>query len=197
MKTKQATGPGSSGEAIARRFQLQIILLVMLLLLLSPALGQRVAPTEYQVKAAYLFNFAKFVRWRNTTNARSEFPICVLGRDPFGPDLDNTMSGELIDGKRVIAARIEAPKAATQCKIVFISASEEPHLSRMLAELPKQGVLTVSDISGFVDRGGMIQFQAQENRIRFEINLAAAERAGLALSSDLLKVATKVRRAGN
>jgi hypothetical protein len=120
----------------------------------------------------------------------------VIGRDPFGAVLDSTLAGETIDGKSMAVKRIRAAKDAVGCRILFVSASEEPQLSQILEVIGRSGVLTVSDLPGFTARGGMIQFVSQENRVRFEVNLTAAEQANLKLSSELLKVATAVRKTG-
>ncbi|MGZ4827438.1 MAG: YfiR family protein [Terriglobales bacterium] len=150
--------------------------------------------TEYQVKAAYLFNFAKFVTWPTAAERTDpSFTVCVLGRDPFGSALETTVSGEKIRGKPVVLKRVATAKEASGCRIIFISSSEEPKLKRVLSEMDP-GTLTVSDMPHFVDNGGMIQFVPEGKRVRFEVNLTAAEKSGLALSSELLKVATNVRR---
>jgi hypothetical protein len=150
--------------------------------------------TEYQVKAAYLFNFAKFVTWPTAAERTDpSFTVCVLGRDPFGSALQTTVSGEKIRGKPVVLKRVATAKEASGCRILFISSSEEPKLKRVLSEMDP-GTLTVSDMPHFVDNGGMIQFVPEGKRVRFEVNLTAAEKSGLALSSELLKVATNVRR---
>ena len=149
-------------------------------------------PSEYQVKAAYLYNFGKFVNWPADAGATSEFDVCVLGTDPFGPLLDATVSDSTINGKRVIARRIVRAQDAASCRVVFIAASESQRLSSDLAILSKLHVLTVSDNSHFLDRGGMIQFVFEGDRVRFAVNLTAAQEAGLTLSSELLKVATRV-----
>jgi hypothetical protein len=156
--------------------------------------GLRAQPpaTEYQVKAAYLLNFGKFVTWPVNPPSQ-DFPICVFGADPFGSLLDATVRGEKIDGKPVVAQRIKAGENAAACKVLFIGRSEESQRKRLLAGLKKSGVLTVSDIPGFLDHGGMIQFVTTGSRVRFEVNLNAAQEGGIALSSELLKVATAVR----
>jgi hypothetical protein len=122
------------------------------------------------------------------------FSICVLGEDPFGPALHATIAGETIDGKNVLARRVSGPEQAVNCRILFISSSEDRKLKEILAALDKASVLTVSDMPQFARRGGMVQFILEENRVRFEVNLAPAEHAGLSLSSQLLKLATSVRR---
>jgi hypothetical protein len=159
--------------------------------------AQRSNPSEYEVKAAYLYDFGKFVTWPAKVAAADDFPICVLGQDPFGPTFDATIAGETINGKKVVVNRITRPQDALSCRILFISASEESQLKEILATLDKTSVLTVSEISQFTRRGGMIQFVIDANRVRFEVNVTTAERSGLALSSQLLKVAINVRRTGD
>jgi hypothetical protein len=157
--------------------------------------AQRLNPTEYEVKAAYLYNFGKFVEWPAKDMAAGDsFSICVLGQDPFGATLDSTITGESINSKKVMAKRIARPQDAVNCRILFIGSSEENRLKEILTTLDKTSVLTVSDLPQFARHGGMIQFVMEANRVRFEVNLTMAERAGLALSSELLKVASNVRR---
>ena len=159
------------------------------------AAGQPGSATEYQVKATYLFDFARFVEWpANNAAAHSDaFAICVLGEDPFGTALDSVISGEAIDGKRVVSKRISSPQEALGCRILFISSSEDSRLKETLAVLEKASVLTVSDLPNFSQRGGMIQFVLDQRKVRFEVNVGKATEAGLTLSSDLLKVAVAVR----
>jgi YfiR/HmsC-like len=156
--------------------------------------AQRSSPSEYEVKAAYLYDFGKFVAWPAKAASGDEFSICVLGEDPFGATFDATIAGEAINGKKVVVNRIAKPLEAMSCRILFISASQESQLKEILATLDNKSVLTVSDISQFTRRGGMIQFVIDANRVRFEVNVTTAERAGLTLSSQLLKVAINVRR---
>ena len=157
--------------------------------------AQQANPTEYEVKAAYLYNFGKFVEWPAKVTAASDFfSICVLGEDPFGSTFDATIAGESINGKKVVVRRITKPQDAVSCRILFISSSEEGRLQEILAMLGNTSVLTVSDLSQFTRRGGMIRFVMEANRVRFEVNLTTAEHAGLTLSSQLLKVAISVRR---
>jgi hypothetical protein len=157
--------------------------------------AQDAKPTEYQVKAAYLSNFGRFVEWPagNASDSDISFNICVLGRDPFGPALDAAFAGETVDHAKLEAKRITAPRDAANCRIVFISSSEDSQLKDILSTLDRMSILTVSDLPQFTKRGGMIQFVLNGNRVRFEINLATARHAGLNLSSELLKLATIVR----
>jgi YfiR/HmsC-like len=186
--------PGASPISGQRAFALALGTGLLALLLLPLTIdAQNPRPTEYQVKAAYLFNFGKFVKWPPSASA-SSFVICLLGSDPFQGILDKTVAGEQIDNKPVTVRRINSAADAAGCRIVFVSESEEGRMGSILAALNRSPVLTVSDASGFVDHEGMIQFVMDGDRVRFQVNLSAAQRAGLTMSSELLKVATEVKR---
>lgn len=161
--------------------------------------AQQTTPSEFQVKAAYLYNFGRFVAWpeQNSPDAGEAFEICVLGTDPFGPTLDTTLASGVIGGKSVMAKRIAKLQDIDSCRILFISSSEDRRLKEILSTLNKASVLTVSDIPRFSERGGMIGFVLEGNRVRFDVNLASAQNAKLTLSSELLRVATAVRKDGH
>jgi hypothetical protein len=159
-------------------------------------LAQQPKAEESEVKAAFLYNFGKFVKWPSGAEQPS-FTICVLGRDPFGAQLDTIVAGESVGAKPITVRRIAAVQEASSCRILFISASEQSHLNTILPAVAKNSVLTVSDLPQFVERGGMIQFVLDQGRVRFEVNLGSAESCGLSMSSELLKVATHVKRGGD
>ena len=194
---KAAAAQGFGGLARDRGVWLQCAIAALMYLLFagSIALGQQ-RPSAYQVEAAYLYNFSRFVEWpaKGSSLQNSPFTICVLGDDPFGHALDATLAGETIGNQKVTARRISNPQMSGDCQILFISSSEANRLNKIMEALNKNAVLTVSDIPQFSQRQGMIQFVMEENRIRFEVNLTATQRAGLTLSSELLKVATAVRK---
>jgi hypothetical protein len=156
--------------------------------------AQSPKPTDYDVKAAYLYNFGRFVEWPAKVTTAGPFNICVLGDDPFGRALDQTLARETIGNRSVAARRISRPEESIDCQILFISSSETHRLNKIIDTLDKSAVLTVSDIPQFAQHRGMIQFVPDGNRVRFEVNLNATQKAGLTLSSELLKVATAVRR---
>lgn len=171
-----------------------LVCLILLLPAVAPSPAQSRKPTERDVEAAYLFNFGKFVKWpAPAANRDPAFTICVLGEDPFGNTLDATVSGEKVEGKAVVVRRVASQKEVSGCRIVFVSSSEDTKVKLVLSGLDP-GVLTVSDMPNFAAQGGMIQFVTEGNRVRFAVNLTAAEKAGLTLSSELLKVATNVRK---
>ena len=156
------------------------------------ASGQTKA-TELQVKAAYLYNFGKFVRWTEAGGASdARFTICVLGKDPFDGALDSVVSGESIAGKPLAVKRVADRSSVTGCRVLYVSGSEARRFSSLLQELRRMPILTVSDAPDFLRQGGIIQFVTTNDRVRFEVNLPAAQDAGIQLSSELLKVAVKV-----
>jgi YfiR/HmsC-like len=172
------------------------------LVFLPELCAQAPKPTEYEVEAAYLSNFGRFVEWparagapEHASSEKDPFYVCVLGQDPFGPLLDAALKGEAIGGEALAARRIATAADASSCRIVFIGAAKESEVKGILAGLRNSSALTVGDSFDFTRQGGMIQFVLEGNRVRFEINLAAAQRAGLTLSSQLLKVAVAIRRA--
>ncbi len=156
--------------------------------------AQRAA--EYEVKAAYLVNFAKFVVWPAATRPRGDvFAICVVGADPFGRALDDVVRGTQVDGRVVVVRRLASAGVDDDCWILFVSGSEERRVGDVLRAVSGADVLTVSDMPQFVGRGGMIQLVTRDGRVRFEINLAPAEDVGLRVRSELLRVALAVRPA--
>jgi hypothetical protein len=150
---------------------------------------QDAAPTEYEVKAAFLYNFGRFVAWPPQPRPPSAFAICVLGKDPFGPVLDDLIKDKSIQGMKLVARRLERVEDAGACRILFISASEDAQLAHILAALRGRSVLTVGEAERFAHRGGMINFRLEGSKVRFDINPDAAEQAGLTISSQLLKLA--------
>ena len=186
-----------SGWLGRRLPQFMVPAIVSFFLCATALQAQQSSPTEYEVKAAYLYNFGKFVQWPSSALANgNSFPICVLGRDPFGATLDSTTLGESINTKKIVIKRIASAEEAPGCRILFISSSEESRLREILRALDSTSVLTVSELPHFTRDGGMVQFVMEANRVRFEVNLTVAENASLVLSSQLLKVATAVRRRG-
>jgi hypothetical protein len=149
-------------------------------------------PSEYDVKAAYLFNFGKFLRHTDNYVRTPTFEICILGRDPIGKTIDDIAANESIDNRSVRINRLPDVTAANPCAIVFISSYEQENIREDLAILAGMDVLTVSDVPDFLKRGGMIQFVMVENHVRFAVNLDALNRAHLVLSSELLRVASSI-----
>jgi hypothetical protein len=150
---------------------------------------------EYQVKAAFLLNFIKFIDWPASAFADPGSPvaICILGEDPFGHALDQVVEGETVNGRKVALQRIKRAPPAKSCQVLFIAKSEKDNPKTILSDLPP-GILTVGEGEGFMRAGGMIAFVIENRRVRFDINRAAAEKAALKLSSKLLSVARTVEK---
>lgn len=154
-------------------------------------------PSEYDVKAAYLFNFARFLRFAPGYEPRGSFDICILGRDPMGTAIDQIAAGESIANHPVHIVRVSDPTAAHSCTILFLSSSEAGSLREDMALLTGSEMLTVSDLPDFLDHGGMIQFVMDADHVRFEVNLDAINRTHLSLGSELLRVAASVKGSPN
>jgi hypothetical protein len=154
----------------------------------------RTAVGEYALKAAYLFNFTKFVEWpvQEPSRPAEVFTIGVIGRDPFGADIAAQLSTKTVQDKKLVFTQLSHSRQAADCQMVFISASETRGLGEILGSLQNSPVLTVSDMDAFVQRGGMVGFTREQNKVRFQINLAAADKAGLKISSQLLKLAKSI-----
>jgi len=170
-----------------------VALLGTMFLLCASASAQEAS--EYQVKAAFLYNFAKFVEWPANVGAGSDVPLVigVLGKDPFGREIDRAVEGKTVNGRRLMIKRFSSLEAYEYCHILFVSSSERNNLPQIIAAVRNSSVLTVSETDRFAHIGGIINFVTIENRIRFEINQAAAERAGLKISSKLLSLGRVVR----
>ncbi len=149
-------------------------------------------PGEYQIKAAYLLNFARYMEW-----PAARLPIgallrlCVLGRDPFGGALMG-LEGRQVNGHEMRLRQIEGVDQAGDCHLVFIADSEERRLGLLLRGLAGKGVLSVSDADGFAEAGGGIGLVVEDGRVRFDINHAALQRDGLRASSQLLRLGRNV-----
>ena len=148
-------------------------------------------PKEYQVKAAFLYNFAKFIQWPDSAFADAHTPICIgtIGHDPFGEALDG-IAAKTVQGRALEIRRFRSVQEITFCHIVFISPSERERLAPLLAILQERSMLTVSKIQHFAQVGGMVNFVVEGHKIGLEINPLSAEHAGLKISSKLLQLAT-------
>lgn len=146
---------------------------------------------EYQIKAVFLFNFAQFVEWPPAALAEPGAPLVVgvLGEDPFGSYLDDTVRGETVAGRPLLVRRYRRVEDVTACHILFIAASESGRCDTILAALRHRPILTVSDLAGFAGRGGMIELFTDKSKVRLRIDLTPARAASLAISSKLLRPA--------
>lgn len=166
----------------------------VVMLLLSSTRAQSPTAGEYQVKAAFLFNFAKFVEWppSSFSDASAPLRICVFGRDPFGQELRDMTNDRSINGRRLEVNHVVDLRDARSCHILFIASSGGTPVKQIIEGLHGASVLTVGDTKGFAEQGGMINFVLENDRVQFEVSRKAAEQAGLKISSKLLSVAKLV-----
>jgi hypothetical protein len=170
---------------------LQLVVLALLITVFATT----AQVNEYQVKAAFLFNLARFVEWPPLTAAasREPFGICILGKNPFGSTLDEAVQGKTIGG-RVIAVRlISGVQRADGCQILFVTSAEARRFKPVAYVLKGKGVLTVGEVPGFIGDGGIVNLSVDGGRLRFEINPGAAEEQQIRISSKLLSLAQIVR----
>jgi hypothetical protein len=152
------------------------------------------ADLESAVKAAFLFNFAKFVEWPPEAFPEPSVPLafCVYGEDPVGSSLEAVTRGETLYGRRLVVRRVRDLPQLRECHVVFFGAAEKRNLPEALSALREARVLTVGEGKDFLDKGGMIRLFLERNRMRFDINLDAAETCALKISSKLLRLAHAV-----
>lgn len=155
--------------------------------------GPQEAASEYDVKAAFLYNFTKFVEWPAAAfhDDRGAMRLCVLGDDPFGSSLGEIAEGD-VAGRRLTVWRFRAMKDPATCQILFVSRSETGRLPQILRSVRDAPVLTVGDTQGFLEQGGIVNFIREGSKVRFEISQESAERAGIKISSRLLRLAVRV-----
>lgn len=181
-----------------RRDLRRVLLLATALLALWPACALQPAsassnlPSQADVEAVYLFDFGKFVRWPAGANA-GPLQICIAAAPSFASELDKTVANETIDGRALQVRAVARPEDESDCAILFIDASQRERSDVLLRGVADKPTLTVSDLPEFLDRGGMIQFQIVQKRVRFSVNLDAVGRSRLTMSSELLKVAIEVK----
>ena len=149
--------------------------------------------SEYEVKAVYLYNFARFFEWPVSVfkDDAAELSVCIYGDDPFGTAIQR-ITGKLVRGRPLGVNHLRRGEALGDCQVVFVSESERFYVQQLLEQVREQPLLTVSDIPNFARNGGVIGLKQVGNKVRFEINTAAADAATLQTSSQLLKLATSV-----
>jgi hypothetical protein len=171
------------------------MLVVALLLTVSPGRGLAESPTslEYKVKGAFLLNFAKFTKWPAEEFAATNTPVTIgiVGEDPFGSSLDQLVAGETIGSRPIVVKRLKPADDLSRCQILFVPKSTP--VTDVLKHLGPS-VLTVGESDGFLDAGGVIRLLVDDKKVRFEVNLDAAQRAHLSISSQLLKLARNIKQ---
>lgn len=178
----------STGRRPSLRIAVQWLLFAFLVLFAPMRLHAQ--SKEYQIKAAFLYNFAQFVLWPETafTNTDEPFRIGVLGDNPFGKALEEIVHGEKIQGRPIEIVESSSAEKMAGCQIVFVSKAQLPRFGSISSKLDSKPVLTVSEDTGFIQRGGIINFYRDGTKIRFEVNPDAADKKGLKLGSELLSL---------
>ena len=166
--------------------------MVMAAMLFTSTMAQTV--DEYHVKAAFVFNFAKFIEWPTQTfkTAADPLVICVLGQDQMANSLRDAVNGNAIDGRSIVVRQVAIAQVSSDCNILFVGSAATKRFRSYLKD--STGLLIVGEIPGFAAEGGDINFKLEDGRVRFEINVAAAERQRLHISSKLLSLAQVLRK---
>jgi len=162
-----------------------------LLLVALPTGGAETTSGEYSLKAAFIYNFSKYVEWPAGAQHRPEFCIATLGRSPLDRSLVGLTRRTYL-GRSIVFRQVSSPEEAAQCQILFISRSEQNRLDSILSSLGDQPILTISDREDFCRRGGMLSLYSENGTLAFDINLNETQRCRLKVSAQLLKLARKV-----
>jgi len=172
-----------------------LTLFMLTVFLLSFAHNALATPREYELKAAYLYRYSKFIDWSATPFADSNqpFSFCILGKNPFKQIFEKIVANKKVHNRIAQVSYLEGMAAAKECQVLFISGSEQQNITEITTLLTGKPILTVSDVSGFVRQGGMIEFYSHRNRVRFFIDPDAIRATGLAINAHLLRVADIVR----
>ncbi len=184
----------------AAHFRIPLCTTVLLALAGAIPIRPQATPSvEYQVKAAFLFNFAKFIEWpRNAfPNEKTPINLCVFRHDPFGSALEEVIREKAINNRGLLAERINDLSELKACQLVFVSGREERQLPEILNSLKGASALVVGESADFAERGGAVQFFLENNKLRFAINVDAIQRARLQASSKLLALARIVHDSGH
>lgn len=178
---------------LRRLLRLPASWLMCLVLLGLPGTGHaEPASGEYSLKAAFIYNFTKFVEWpESALRGKSEFCIATLGRTPLDRNLA-ALSGRTVQGRPIVFRQVSSAEEAAQCQVLFIARSELSRTDAILENLADLPVLTIADRDDFCKRGGMLSLYQDNGRIAFEINLHESQRCRLRVSSQLLRLAKKI-----
>jgi hypothetical protein len=172
--------------------RLIIIFAMMLLGLAGQARAEEsLSSSEYLIKAGFIYNFARFVEWPASAFPQTDSPIVIgiEGADPFGQILEKVLDGKKVNGHGFVIKRLRSLGNARDCHILFISSSEAGRIDELIRNTSSNPVLTISEIPGFANRGGIINLTLEDSRVRFEVNVDAARQADLTISSRLLALA--------
>ena len=202
----------TSSQCISHLLIVAVVLLVLLVTSNASAESTSAQYKEYEVKAAFMYNFLKFVNWPKEKMAQdnNEIIIGIIGDDPFGSAAD-IFKGKTIEDRKLVLKRFEDARQLKEmsendknkrteelrkCHLLFICSSEQKYVRDIIDLVGSNGVLTVGDTENFIESGGIINFFLEDNKIRFDINLDSADKAGLEMRSQLLRLARKVVKDG-
>ncbi len=154
-------------------------------------------PREYEIKAAFIYNFTKFIEWpaRSFPDAQSPFVIGVLGETPCAEALEQLVKDRKFNGRTIIVRRIAEAQALGRLQILFVGSAQDVEFGTLLPTIAADPILTVGESTAFASMGGAINFVRQDDKVRFEVNLHSAGQSGVKISAQLLKLATVVREA--
>ena len=177
-----------------RRIIAILLFATALLLPLRPAVPQA-GLQEYALKSVFLFNFCRFIEWPDSAFSSREEPIIigVIGEDPFGPMLEETVRGEKLRGRSIRVEHYRRPSEIGRCHVLFVPGADVGRFDDVLRAVAGRSVVTVGETEAFLDRGGMIALTADRNRVRLSINPARLRSENLVASSKLLQIA-EIRR---
>jgi hypothetical protein len=153
--------------------------------------AQSTTQSEYKVKAIFLYNFTRFIDWPSNAFASNDepFKIGIVGTDPFGVYLEEVVRGEKVSGRPIVVERYKNVREIKNCHMLYINVTNQKDIKNILAAVGEKKTLTMSENPEFVKWGGMIRIYSDDNKIRIQINDAAARKAGIKISAKLLNVA--------
>jgi hypothetical protein len=185
-----------AGPKNVKRFAVIVFLVTVSGVLDMPPVldGESSGAGEYDVKAAFLFHFAQFVEWpaESFKDASSPLTYCTIGEDPFHGALDQSLNGKMVGTRPLRVAHIQQSQSVQSCQVLFVGAGVAKRLGVAIGSVAGNGILLVGETEHFVQEGGVIGFLLEQNKLRFEINLEAAEKANLKISARLLTLARTV-----
>lgn len=190
------SGPQAVMRPRSGTFGMRLLMLMIAgaIILSSTPLCEAKGPSEYQVKAAFVYNFARFIDWppQSFADDGSPFVLGVIGDSEIASAVEQIVKGKTVSGRRMVYKRLSADAALDGCNLLLIGATEKRNVGRILDRLKDNNIVTVGETEGFVRYGGVIGFVVQSSKVGFDINVAAAGKKHLKVSSQLLKLARNV-----
>jgi len=180
-------------SSMAIRNLVRIMLLLAVCVFDRSVQAQTVVPSEYQIKAAFLYNFSKFVDWSiaDVNSDSNKHQLCIIGKNPFNEILDE-IDGKPIKNKTMSVHTLSSLEQLGSCQVLFVGLDKQEEIRQIIASSQQNNILTVAEMSGFIEYGGIIELRIINGKVRFDINLTAARQSRLKISSRLLNLANKV-----